>query len=1521
MKETGKRKEGSGMRALLAAVVSAFAAVASFGAAPSPDDMGCKDAREVIKAGGKLELGQWYIDWATCKSYAEANDIPVLFIWSNKTCKHCKYTDLVFMQDDFKAWAANNDAGRIIYCYMANKEKFNGVKCPDQEGSPAYNWMYKTPDTLKAYPFVTLYWKGHGGSDGILLHTTGDKLCSGDATGENFNAASHMSDDSFPKRIPNVIAKMEAAFKDWHPTPEYTYEGGWFTQTNYPWATPEAEKTTKYVDVEIRRSSTVVFTQDLQVVGRESGTVKVTWAEGQLVQTKRIEDFSKYFDAGKDVTLKLMGLNEDGKPVEVSGTKVKCFTDDEAKPSAANPKWFGEDFGFGEWTMDLTNAQKMVRGTTGSKVYTLVLMAGSLWCPDCYKTDKYFLNQKDGSGNNKFEKWAKEHNVALVQIDLPRLTEGTVMTPTLLSREPGIGGFSGDAGAWTETSGVGYLTRKGVSDAEAAEVLARNVELAQKNTYEGGFHRPEDTNRYRTGVPIFVLLRKDGTVAARLTRFASESPTTFDKFDNYLKRFDEMLDIAENNLTEIENNGVTDSNELSLKTNGGVETNRISHTDDRDVFRLAYVSGNAKLKATVKGVASDAEVVVSFVTRGADDKEVELASKGGKLDQEGGIVLESVFSRGGGAFVKVAAKDITSDAFKVDSPKAANFQTFEIKTELINLEPGEDKATAKPLKGSDTVTIALEEGTVYRLGGEATNCCAKLEAIANHPGFYRATGSGTFDLKLAEVDGELSYQKWKAGTVGFETGSAEVDRSVCDTSRQPLEIPVVRDAKSGWVKVRVSLDTESEAYADGRVWLMNGGDKAVAELEWADGDTEAKIVKVWIEDKLGEWDELTEIPLTITAIESECDADGEGYAAAIDEARSVFTLQVTDQVTGETGTVTISEVVPEFARQTTIYARESEGVTLTAVRKGGDAQLVAALLIPSNKENTTIETEDSSDITTIEQEYPAVTNLADYAELKDGKFLWWANRESGEKKVRIKVSPAGKSSKITLRALAPLENAGDEGSITIIAVKDSVPGFVESGREIHLTRYIECEESPFALTNLVADGGISFSKMFGKLPSGLKVARGPDGASMVLTGTPKAKPGSYPVTYRVKQGSVAGTTIALDIQVHDITEYGPAGEQPNLVVAGKSRTLKSIPVFDRACECMVGTLQLTVPATGKLSAKLVTADGKDSFGSKNWLGRDLDGTMEADLVSRKTDAILHVEADRQGGVVAQFTEGRWANLMAFTDGAVAWSKDEPADNWEGNYTVALENKGLVAGQVQLPGHGYLTLKMQTSSACRKGRFKVAGKLANGKKVSASVILQMIQQKACLPIFSSSSKDVFAALAEIDRGAYGKTDQRECVRTPEFAIEINDDITDYKSFNALQTIRASARAVPDGRVSYRLRGSWWNPAEPLCECQGVTEVPFVLGSNVVTKVKVEFADGKNKLTSKEEDRLVIDLKNSTGIIEGTIKGETDKPFFGIVVNGEKDCGCNPEVEPNPLGYGSAEGGREAVTLKVEQKVVQ
>ena len=125
-------------------------------------------------------------------------------------------------------------------------------------------------------------------------------------------------------------------------------------------------------------------------------------------------------------------------------------------------------------------------------------------------------------------------------------------------------------------------------------------------------------------MPIFVLLRKDGTVAARLTYFGKwSSPMADFNWDNGIKRFDEMLEIAKDagdhaEATEIENEDAT-TTPLSFRANGGSATGEISHTDFQDVFKLEGVGGNALQKVTVIG-SSDAVVAVQFMKLNAEGK-------------------------------------------------------------------------------------------------------------------------------------------------------------------------------------------------------------------------------------------------------------------------------------------------------------------------------------------------------------------------------------------------------------------------------------------------------------------------------------------------------------------------------------------------------------------------------------------------------------------------------------------------------------------------------------------------------------------------------------------------------------------------------------------------------------------------------------------------------------------------------------------------------------------------------------
>ena len=190
---------------------SAIGSVYAYGDPSVRDDreahLGAVYAPDYLKEHGKLDLGKWYTDWATCKRYAEENGIPVVFIWSNESCTHCWFSNLAFLEPSFTEWAATHDAGKVIYCFMSNREKdAKGAYLPDQEGSAAYNWMWKGGGaTINTYPFTVLYWA----RDGKILANVRK-------SGDSLGGTGNLNKTSIPIRAANTIAKMESAFKDWH---------------------------------------------------------------------------------------------------------------------------------------------------------------------------------------------------------------------------------------------------------------------------------------------------------------------------------------------------------------------------------------------------------------------------------------------------------------------------------------------------------------------------------------------------------------------------------------------------------------------------------------------------------------------------------------------------------------------------------------------------------------------------------------------------------------------------------------------------------------------------------------------------------------------------------------------------------------------------------------------------------------------------------------------------------------------------------------------------------------------------------------------------------------------------------------------------------------------------------------------------------------------------------------------------------------------------------------------------------
>ena len=1511
-----------------------FAAAAAFGAkTPTPAEFGCEDAKAIIAKGGKLEPGKRYTDWNACKTYADENGLPVLFIWSNQGCIHCRYTDLVFTEEnyadykgykDFKDWAAKNDAGKVIYCYMAGGEK-GGY--PDQQGSEAYNWMYYKGGTkLKSFPFVVLWWE----KKGVNVRLTGDAFCSGNATGKSFNASTNLDMDSLPDRLPNVIAKMEDAFEGWSPVPPYS--GGYFSQTNAPYASLQAEPTTTNVVVEIVRNSLVATNQTMTVEnpqGNAKGAIQVDWAQNQLTQTVAIADFDKkYYKTGTKVILQLL----DGEQV-MSTAEIECCP---AENSPTVPKWIGETLDVGEWTMDYAAARDLVKA--GKASYLIACIQGSQWCPDCYNVEKNFLGVTNAAGESVFCAWAKKNNIALVTIDIPNYKDADpdgLKSPCLLKREAFLSNPE-KAAESRPHSGLGYLTRKMVSDEAAAEVLATNHVLVSTMTDEGGFNRPEERDyagrAYRTGAPIFVLMDETLKVRAELVRLAEDSPTDAKNLENYLKRFEEMLDIAANEESEIENNYASPEGSVAFKANGGMASDRLCNADMYDTFRLMDVSGNAKQTVTVKGDTNgtfDAEckVTVSFQRLGADGKAVTVGTPASGTLKDGVTVTETlptagdyyVQVRGWGPLSDVTARSTgyNSEAFKLTSTNDLHFQCYTVTGSGTVLEPGEDKAIARPAAGTNTVEVNLVEGEIYRLSGldmnsDNTNLFTSVEGD-----LYIAKVGGPATVVLDKVDGEFAYQLWHPGTVGFDILEMDVEKGVCDLEGEPLAIPFSRTGgKSGKVTVQIAITNLADAlYSKGRIWLTNGTDRAVSELVWEDGEDGQKDLLIWIEDSV-DWPEFySVVDFVVTNVA------GEASGAVCREDEDVFSLGVWYEFEGDAGEAHLTDSGAK------IYVREGEDAVFYAERSDGRRGLLEVALL-SSVEGVTFATANPRDLGTFAEEHPDLVKR--YPKYAKATLLWWSSGEEGVKGVKVSGVPAGETAKISFIPLNA-DNTGFLGTetISIISVPSDAPAFVEDRLDASCYRYVAFDESQAIMIDSVRSDDVTFKKLSGKLPSGLKVAF-KDGC-FVITGSTTAKSGVYDSVWRVSETRsgkrVDGDTAAIRILVEDVTKEGGGeeGDLPLNPTVAKSRTFKSIPVYDAKTKRLVGTLKLTIPANGKVSGKLAVLGGSASVKAKSWKMCNAEGTLQAELTDSKGNCTMTVEAAADGTVAAEAISGfGLTSATAVADDNV-WSKTNPATYWVGNYTVALKHREVISEDekgIAPTGYGYLTLQMKDSAA-KSGTVKVAGVLPNGSKISGSYVLvrQIFEdddeangeenEVAYLPIFKVASKEAVGLLAEIAANAQ-KYEIRRCVVSPEWCDGYWKHTEKPAAKNSYE-------------IGFLLCGSYYDENEDLGGCCATsyetTNLVFYAAGTPLANIKV----GADTISINGENpyNLKLSFKRSTGVVTGSFKVVKDTiKHFGVVVNGwGKDC-CGTVGEALPFVSGSCTGKKivpKEVTIDVEKKV--
>lgn len=1468
-------------------------------------------ASALTVSSGDVELGVWNSGFYKAKAYAEENNLPLVVFWGATGCAYCNSLKTACSTAEFTSWQKGSG---LVLCQINDK-------------SSAEQQAAKTFVGNGSYPLIRIYWNRPDGSvsDVKFVGRAGTMKNGGTGT--------------LARQFINAIEAATAGYVPEGSTP--VYSGGLFADGDSVGNRLEAEASTRKVTVSLTRDEKIATNVTLRVVGPKGDLLEekdVAWAEGEKEQTVDVDIPEGVFGAdGEQVTLTLVSDDKEGT---VKSTQHITYV--EKENGAANPLWKTErtapasgaklsgaalvpELAFGEWTVDLETAKALAKSKGGM---VLVSIQGSLWCPDCANTDRNFLDVKDESGQNRFRIWAAEKKLALVAMDIPNYTGQKVTdfsTPTIFSKKASAttlarakeypaSGADESLTASVVRSGLGYMTRKGISDEDATEFLEKFHELAITDTDKGGFHRPEDANKNRTGVPIFVLLRGDGTVAARFTRFASVSPMAADcdNFDNYLKRFEEMLAIAADSgdhadSTEIENNYPGDG-AIPLAANGGKAEGELCCADFQDAFKLD-VTGNVVQEVFVSG-KSDATVNVQFWKKNSDGSYGVVGSAlSGVLST--GVTLKQTFATSGAYYVLVKGANAADAEFAPENATVDNFIPFTIEGATI-LVPGDDYAEASAPVGEKTVKMKLSTGVVYRFSGiDVASCESVLECMSSlddGTAFCKAKTAGDIEIPLKSEGGVVGYQIWKPGKPGF----VDEARTVAENAGQ-VEFKVVRSGgKSGFVRALVSIDEEQSTMEKSRYVFEP------QEIEWADGVSSNMVVGIQILDDQ-QYDGDGNLVFKLEILESEA---GDVEVAA---NRSVFTLTVTEDDKAEPGRGLVTGVSPAYAKKGAVYVRSGEGAEIFVSRiEASDGRV--GMELKSSLTGVEFSAAKEDDIT-----------------VEGAKSIfWWANREIGEKSFMVKGIPAGKNARISVNTYEAFKTITASNTVTVYAVADDAPGFTSEISEFAISKYVAVSDCKVGLDQMTG-GDVTFTKLSGTLPSGLKAGYDKETQSLSFSGAPTVKPGRYEVTYQVtetrvnesgKKVKVAGLTTTVVFVLSDPTDAKTYPEVANASVA-KSRTFKDVAVFSTMDKRLAGILQVTIPQKGNVSAKYMCAAGTISFSAKNWNAFDAETkTLTATPSTSKPSGysmVLNVADD--GTVQVELDDPAYESCtLTASIAAETWSKDNTAEKWQGYYTVALpvENVAACATEDLAPtGCGYLTFKMNGVSASQKGLVTWAGMLPNGTAISGTSTLdapfelydafdQEMVTWAMLPIFKTTSTEVFAVAARIRRNAVAE-EKRRCVLA-------QDDVVPFWSHVEKVT------DVANWTVDFGVYGGYYNAKEDLAGCcteyyettnpalsMDFSNLGGIYGGKplAVDPLVLQVTESAMKMVVGQPNpyKVSFSLARSTGVVTGNFKlpyvdektgGEKtlSATFKGIVLVGwGEGCGCGDYDKFLPFVNGS------------------
>ena len=683
--------------------------------------------------------GAWTDSFADAKAYADANKTPMVLVWGNiQNGKHCEYCDALWNALDIaevRAWMAER---QYVFCHVWGKNGRDDPSEPQNAGAMRFaQTANETKTALKQYPFVCVYWP---------------------------KSAADVVIDNFVGRI--AAAEFMSVVDG--------YLGGYSARSSGKFAVGktvgdrlEAEASTERVEVPLRRdgggelkaADETLYVTYPTSSGSATASLAIAWAQGEA--EKRVcVDFGALpgylFSAGGEVGLVLA----DAEGATLDDSLIALVR---RGNSPKNPTWVGvktaEQLAWGEWTMDLEAARAKVASERGGggEAHLLVCLGGSVWCPDCAKTERYLTDTAE------FKAWTAANKVACVAIDIPNLSAASPTTgPCLLTREPrnvSATYSAADPDHGAVQSGAGYLSRWMVSDEAAAAVLARNRQLVGTNTKNGGWNRPERANQYRTGVPVFLLVDASTLkVISRIELFASSSPADSGALAGHIRRFGELLAVegAADAALEEDNRDISTTT-AAIAVDGEAKVGEVSGGDLADVFSVTGVQFDRKLVLTASpAAAANVEWTLSLVQKGDSVSKTVASQKGtgelsvsAELDTADGV---DVFAK-----VEVTGLGSTAASFGADADATVSY-SISAKSEAAPGTVGFAAATAEafvPNGGPFSVAVS-------RTGGRSGAVRARV--------FLRDAGdAAVFGFDEANLE-------WAAGETGEKTVSFEAWR-------------------------------------------------------------------------------------------------------------------------------------------------------------------------------------------------------------------------------------------------------------------------------------------------------------------------------------------------------------------------------------------------------------------------------------------------------------------------------------------------------------------------------------------------------------------------------------------------------------------------------------------------------------------------------------------------------------------------------------------------------------------------